>query len=1045
MMRTSVVLLCVVLLGHSHARADDALAERLMPLIEAHQGDVAVGVKNLMTNESYFYQADRVMPTASLIKFPVMIEVYRQSSLGKTDLAQWLTLQASDKVPGSGVLTEHFSPGTRISLENAIGLMISHSDNTATNMVLDQIRLASVNQTMNALGCPNTRIHAKVYLRDTSIDSERSRQFGLGSTTAREMVRLLEMLDEGQLVSKAACEAMMEHLAKCQDRTKLLRLLPPNAVAFHKTGAVARSRTDAGLIKSPSGSLAICILTTANEDRSWSDENAANILCGQLAREIYEHFHPVADAQAEAAPLASGSHGQLVEAVQRTLNARLDPSPELSVDGDFGPRTAAAVVRLQVQAGLAGTGKVDAQTWKVLGKLLMDDQPIPEPAVVNARTLPRDTQDDLEGPPLVTCTAWAVADAKTGDLYWSHRADEQLDPASTTKIMTGFAVLKQAARDATLLDQNITFSKRADDTVGSTSGIRVGEKLSVRELLYGLLLPSGNDASVALAEHVGATLPGDGDPYERFISKMNEHAAELELRETHYENPHGLTATRHQTSARDLAKLTAAALRTPRFRKMVNTRQHGATAQGAAGYSRNLLWKNTNELLEIDGYHGVKTGTTRAAGACLVSYADRDDRQLIVVVLGSTSADARYVDARNLYRWAWQQLADGNRPEPKRPQIVVSGEARRIHQSAALFDGHNDLPWQFRQQGMPSFDKLDIAKSQPSLHTDIPRLREGGVKAQFWSVYVPVDVGEQGKALLTTLEQIELVKTMVDHYPDTFALAMTTQDIERIQAEGKIASLIGMEGGHCIENSLNVLRQLYAAGARYMTLTHSSTLDWADSATDDARHQGLNAFGEEVVREMNRLGMLVDISHVSIETMRDAIRISRAPVMFSHSSARAVANHPRNVPDEVLRLTAENGGIVMINFYPAFVVPSSAQRSIDRMNYRKQLQAEALPDDEVDRLLTRWERRHPIDVGTIYDVVDHIDHVVRVAGIDHVGIGSDYDGIDAVPEQLEDVSTYPRITQELLNRGYSAENIRKILGANMMRVLKAAEEVARQH
>lgn len=230
-----------------------------------------------------------------------------------------------------------------------------------------------------------------------------------------------------------------------------------------------------------------------------------------------------------------------------------------------------------------------------------------------------------------------------------------------------------------------------------------------------------------------------------------------------------------------------------------------------------------------------------------------------------------------------------------------------------------------------------------------------------------------------------------------------------------------------------------------MTLTHSSTLDWADSATDDARHQGLNAFGEEVVREMNRLGMLVDISHVSIETMRDAIRISRAPVMFSHSSARAVANHPRNVPDEVLRLTAENGGIVMINFYPAFVVPSSAQRSIDRMNYRKQLQAEALPDDEVDRLLTRWERRHPIDVGTIYDVVDHIDHVVRVAGIDHVGIGSDYDGIDAVPEQLEDVSTYPRITQELLNRGYSAENIRKILGANMMRVLKAAEEVARQH
>ncbi|MCP4193942.1 MAG: hypothetical protein GY768_25310 [Planctomycetaceae bacterium] len=1043
-MRRSLILVCSVLMVCSQLQAEMPLANRLAALIEDHPGEVSVGVKNLLTKESYFYEADRVMPTASLIKFPIMIELYRQAGRGALDLRQWLTLEASDKVPGSGLLTDYFQPGTRISLLNAIGLMISQSDNTATNLVLDEIGLRATNQTMKDLGCPETQINAKVYLRETSIDPDRSRRFGLGSTTAREMVQLLEMLDQGQLVSKAACEAMLAHLKKCNDRTKMARFLPAEAVLFHKTGAVAQSRTDAGLIQSPAGTLAVCILTTANQDRSWRDDNAANVLCGKLALEIYQHFNPTPADQPGVTLLASGAHGRLVEAVQRTLNTRLKPSPDLSVDGDFGPRTEAAVIRLQRSAGLMPSGQLDRATWKALGRLQMAERAVAEPAEVNARKLPRDQQDSLDGPPFVTCKAWAIVDAASGDLLAGYRARQPFDPASTTKIMTGFVVLKQVTQNPALLDQEITFSQRADDTVGSTSGLRTGEILPVGDLLYGLLLPSGNDASVALAEHVGALLPGDGDAYRRFIRCMNEYADRIGLRETRYRNPHGLTAVGHQSSARDLAKLAVVALQIPRFREIVDTRQYGVTVEATTGYSRNLLWKNTNRLLEIDGYAGVKTGTTRAAGACLVSTAQRNGRQLVLVVLGSSSSDARYADTRNLYRWAWQQVAQGDLPQQKVERVEVSEEARRIHEASNLFDGHNDLPWQFRERGMPSFEKLDISKAQPELHTDIPRLRSGGVKAQFWSVYVPVEVGEQGKALLTTLEQIDLVKRMIKKYPDTFALAMTTEDIERIQGEGKIASLIGMEGGHCIENSINVLRQLYAAGARYMTLTHSSTLDWADSATDEAQHQGLNAFGEEVVREMNRLGMLVDISHVSIETMKDAIRVSQAPVMFSHSSARAIADHPRNVPDDVLRLTAENGGVVMVNFYPSFVVPSSARRSVERTKYQERLAKQGLPQDEVGRLLKRWESRHPMDVGSIHHVVDHIDHIVRVAGIDHVGIGSDYDGIDAVPEQLEDVSTYPRITQELLNRGYSAAQIGKILGGNLMRVMKAAEAVARR-
>jgi membrane dipeptidase len=345
--------------------------------------------------------------------------------------------------------------------------------------------------------------------------------------------------------------------------------------------------------------------------------------------------------------------------------------------------------------------------------------------------------------------------------------------------------------------------------------------------------------------------------------------------------------------------------------------------------------------------------------------------------------------------------------------VVLTDEARAINRAALLVDGHNDLPWAVRDLGS-SFNKVDIRQPQPKLHTDIPRIREGGLKAQFWSVYVPASTDRTGNALLQTLEQIDLVHEMVAHYPDVFEMVHTAGDIERIVADGKVASMIGVEGGHSIQNRLSVLQKLYERGARYMTLTHSKTLDWADSATDEPRSGGLSPFGEDVVREMNRLGMLVDLSHVSPETMVDALRITKAPVIFSHSSARSICDHPRNVPDEVLKKLPGNGGVVMINFFSGFIVPT-----------------DQLKEDK-NRL------------GSVKTVVDHIEHVAKVAGIDHVGLGSDFDGIPRVPHQLSDVAHYPYVTQELLNRGYSRGDIEKILGQNLLRALKQAEEVSQQ-
>ena len=376
-----------------------------------------------------------------------------------------------------------------------------------------------------------------------------------------------------------------------------------------------------------------------------------------------------------------------------------------------------------------------------------------------------------------------------------------------------------------------------------------------------------------------------------------------------------------------------------------------------------------------------------------------------------------------------------------RAPVVVTDQARALHARSLVIDGHNDMPWEIRKQSGSDFAKLDIARPQKTLQTDIPRLRAGGVGAQFWSVWVPVDLGYKGEALATTLEQIELVKQMINRYPDTFELAVSTDDIERIHQQGKIASLIGVEGGHCIQESLNALRKFYDLGARYMTLTHTDTLNWADSGTDEAQHGGLTPFGEDVVRTMNELGMLVDISHVSVDTMNDTLDVSAAPVIFSHSSSRAVADHPRNVPDQVLQRLREKDGVVMVNFFSGYIVPESVKTVAEGMERERKLKSQFEPG-RVEMEMKRWKAEHPYPRGTIHDLLDHIDHIAQVAGPEHVGLGSDFDGVSVLPTQLEDVSCYPTITQGLLDRGYSEAQIEGILGGNLMRVFRAAEAYA---
>ena len=397
--------------------------------------------------------------------------------------------------------------------------------------------------------------------------------------------------------------------------------------------------------------------------------------------------------------------------------------------------------------------------------------------------------------------------------------------------------------------------------------------------------------------------------------------------------------------------------------------------------------------------------------------------------------------------------------QPAIEDPAIAARVDRLLSAHPVIDGHNDLPWELRDRFDSDLSKIDLASDTASLPppaklpdaiplmTDIPRLRAGHVGGQFWSVWIPVSVSGP-EAIEMTIEQIDLVKRMVAAYPESLALALTADDVVRDEKAGRIASLIGIEGGHQIGGSLAVLRQMYALGARYMTLTHSSNTEWADSATDAPVHGGLTAFGEQVVREMNRLGMLVDLSHVSPDTMKDTLAIARAPVIFSHSGARRVADHPRNVPDDVLRALVQNGGIVMVNFYPGYV--SEARRHWDAELAAQKTLLSAPPygglyigqPDKAAAALAEWQKTHPMPRTTIAMVADHIDYIARIAGPDHVGLGADLDGIPDAPEGLDAVDKYPALFAELVRRGWTDEDLGKLAGGNLLRVMRQAETVA---
>jgi len=393
------------------------------------------------------------------------------------------------------------------------------------------------------------------------------------------------------------------------------------------------------------------------------------------------------------------------------------------------------------------------------------------------------------------------------------------------------------------------------------------------------------------------------------------------------------------------------------------------------------------------------------------------------------------------------------------PALAADTDAQRIERVLAqtpLIDGHNDLPWEIRTRFAGDLAKVDLSRStlplpapegSPPLMTDIPRLRAGHVGGQFWSVFIPVEV-KGPAAVQMTVEQIDIVKQMCARYPHDLAMAYTAADVMRAHKAGRIASLIGVEGGHQINDSLDVLRAYYDLGARYMTLTHSANTAWADSATDNPAHHGLTPFGKEVVREMNRLGMLIDLSHVSEETMRAALAVSEAPVIYSHSSARALVDHPRDVPDDVLRLVAANGGVVMVNFFPGYV--SEARRRWDADRAAEVARYNSPPfgglyigqPERARAAMAEWERAHPQPPVGIGDVADHIDHIRKVAGVDHVGLGSDFDGIPEAPAGLDGVDKYPALLAELARRGWSDADLARVAGGNVLRALGRAEEVS---
>jgi len=368
--------------------------------------------------------------------------------------------------------------------------------------------------------------------------------------------------------------------------------------------------------------------------------------------------------------------------------------------------------------------------------------------------------------------------------------------------------------------------------------------------------------------------------------------------------------------------------------------------------------------------------------------------------------------------------------------------ARALLARSPLVDGHNDLAWELRTAGAQDLASTDLAAPLGYTHTDLPRLASGGVGAQFWSVFVPASLAGEA-AIATTLEQIDFVHRMIGCYPDRLELALTAADVERIFAAGRIASLLGAEGGHSIASSLGVLRMLYRLGVRYLTLTHNANLPWADSATDEPAAGGLTDFGRQVVAEMQRLGMLVDLSHTAPATMRDVFDVARGPVIYSHSSARALCDHPRNVPDDMLARLAASNGVCMVTFVPAFV--SQQCRDWESGLEADMRQRGLDPDSHASRATAKQEyaRRNPAPRATLAQVADHIEHVRAVAGVEHVGIGGDFDGTDDLPDGLADVSCYPALFAELLERGWSDQDCVALAGGNVLRVLRDAEETAR--
>ncbi len=394
---------------------------------------------------------------------------------------------------------------------------------------------------------------------------------------------------------------------------------------------------------------------------------------------------------------------------------------------------------------------------------------------------------------------------------------------------------------------------------------------------------------------------------------------------------------------------------------------------------------------------------------------------------------------------------------PPARDAAIAARVHRILNQTPLIDGHNDLPWEIRDRFGGKLDRIDLkadtarlplSGGQIPLMTDIPRLRTGQVGGQFWSVWIPPSITGPA-AVKMTVEQIDLVKAMAQRWPTDLEMAYTAADIERIHKAGRVASLIGIEGGHQIDDSLPALRQMYALGVRYMTLTHTSNTDWADSATDNPAHHGLTPFGRAVVHEMNRLGMLVDLSHVSPETMKAALQASQAPVIFSHSGARALVDHPRDVPDDVLALVAQNHGVVMVNFFPGYVSEARARWLADRAAEQSRYNAppyDGLYIGQPERAkaaLAAWDQAHPMPDVTLAMVADHIDHIRKVCGADCVGIGSDFDGVGSVPTGLDSVDKFPALIAEMARRGWSDQDLAKLAGGNVLRAMQGAEAVAK--